>query len=435
MPLAWHNPLTNRSYLIAATDCTYAAVGPSLAAVSGPHDCTRRPYTAVNDSRPWSYANHQWLQSTRVFPNGSGFALIHNEFHGEMEHNKSYCSYDSKTDSGQCIEWSTDLGATTDGGVTWHQTHAPLITLPRKYVKDAAIAGYGELGAIIRNEHDGYYYAHVARSYRNNTDAGPRNTVGGGSCVVRTADPFDPSSFRGWNGTSWGTRWANPYSVPPPTSADLQLRTCAAVDQGGDTSAHINPKRFAGRLAQIEGWPSHVLLAWPKGKSRPRVAYSFPASSGAPDGPAPFTAWESPTYLDLSGWFDPCMGIEGLDFMYPNLIDHDSPFDLISGHSTGVTTAAAEEGDLARSDGLSYTLIANKSLHIYAIMERRYIVRIPVAWFRPGQQLPPLAYPPGPPPRLNPSGCTKFKVHVSDGSGVAGVYHLHNISILVNTLD
>ena len=180
MPDAWHNPLTNTSYLISATDCTYPTIGPNLSALTK-HDCSHSPYTAVNDSHPWSYANHQcklacqpthlllmhasatlpdsntatafcclplrngmgmdaeWipfaaqlsktlvvadrrnhrhtrmcihtpsytetptacpslshatarmhagLQSTRVFPNGSGFAFVHNEFHGEQEHNK-----------------------------------------------------------------------------------------------------------------------------------------------------------------------------------------------------------------------------------------------------------------------------------------------------------------------------------------------------------
>ena len=72
MPIAWHDPKTERSFLIAATDCTYAAVGPNLSSVSGRHDCSHKPYQAVNDSRPWEYANHQWLQSVRLYPNGSG---------------------------------------------------------------------------------------------------------------------------------------------------------------------------------------------------------------------------------------------------------------------------------------------------------------------------------------------------------------------------
>ena len=81
-------------------------------------------------------------------------------------------------------------------GSTWQLQHAPIITLPRKYVKDAAIAGYGELGSSLL--HDGHYYAHVSRHYNNNTGAGPPNTVATGTCVFRTADPTDPATYRGW---------------------------------------------------------------------------------------------------------------------------------------------------------------------------------------------------------------------------------------------
>lgn len=51
MPIAWHNPMTNTSYLISSTDCTYAAVGKTLDAVGGRHDCSHTPYKAINDSR------------------------------------------------------------------------------------------------------------------------------------------------------------------------------------------------------------------------------------------------------------------------------------------------------------------------------------------------------------------------------------------------
>ena len=307
MPLAWHNPITNKSSIICSTDCTYAGIGDNLGMVSGAHDCSHSPYKAINDSRPWAYSNHQWMQATRVFPNGSGFALIHNEFHGEQEGNSSYCSFDSKTSTGQCIEWSTDLGKTTDGGATWFQTHAPLITLPRKYIKDGMIAGYGEIGSIMRNAADGFYYAHIARSYKNNTGGGPPGTVGNGSCVFRTADPSNPSSYRGWDGTGWTMKAVNPYEYPyPPTLKELEQRTCAAVKQGGDRSMHINPKQFAGPVRDNNpGWPTHVLLAWPSGR-KSRVAYSFLAPDAAAAGPAPFTAWEAPTYLDVGAWMDPC---------------------------------------------------------------------------------------------------------------------------------
>lgn len=70
MPIAWHSPLRNLSFLVSSTDWgTYPTVGPSLSQLQR-HDCSRKVYTAGNDTRPWTYNNHQWLQSVRVFPNG-----------------------------------------------------------------------------------------------------------------------------------------------------------------------------------------------------------------------------------------------------------------------------------------------------------------------------------------------------------------------------
>eukprot|EP00035_Acanthoeca_spectabilis_P005558 m.115160 g.115160 ORF g.115160 m.115160 type:complete len:532 (+) comp13080_c0_seq1:71-1666(+) len=405
MPIAWHNPLTNLSSLISATDCTFPTVGPTLSEL-GKHQCAHPPYTAVNDTRPWSYANHQWLQSTRVFPNGSGVAIIHNEFHGEQLGNRSYCSFTSKTSTGQCIWWSSDLGRTTDGGDTWELSHAPLLTLPRQYVKDAPIAGYGEIGSII--QHDGFYYAHVSRSYTNNSGCGPAGTVGSGTCVVRTKTPSDPASFRGWNGTSWGTEWVDPYVTPTPPT-ELWRRTCKAVDLGPSALhvSHLNPKTFAGRLTSVPGWPSNVMVGLPPGKNGSKVAVFYPG-----DG-EPFTSWTQGPELRLDEWMDPCtIGAGRYAWMYPNLIDHGSPFELSRG------------GDEDRvSDGLSYTLVGNTSLHLYAVLSRKFIVRIPVAWFLPGQQLPPSPYPPAPPAPLNPSSCPVFKVTNASLAGVDGVYH------------
>lgn len=57
--------------------------------------------------------------------------------------------------------------------------------------------------------------------------------------------------------------------------------------------------------------------------------------------------------------------------MYPVLLDHDSPFSL------GTDRDSLE----VRASALSYGLVGNESLHIYFVVARSLIVRIPVAWF------------------------------------------------------
>ena len=73
-------------------------------------------YRSSSDSSVCAFFGLAKFRRTQVFANGTGFAFVHNEFHGEQEHNRSYCSFDSKTDTGQCILWSTDLATTVNGG-------------------------------------------------------------------------------------------------------------------------------------------------------------------------------------------------------------------------------------------------------------------------------------------------------------------------------
>eukprot|EP00947_MAST-08B_sp_MAST-8B-sp1_P001548 g1548.t1 len=498
MPIAWHNPLTNETSLISATSWgTYATVGANLSQLAerGRHDCSHQVYKAINDSRPETFENHQWLQSVRVFPNGSGVALVHNEFHGEQEGIREYCSFDGKTPTGQCIEWSTDAARTADGGSTWQLVAAPVLTLPRRYIKDAALAGYGALGPMQFLSEDeretneegreeakgdgdgdgdgngdgngdgdnggksiagGYYYGHVYRSFHNGTGAGPPGVSAKGICAWRAQDPTDQASFRGWNGSAWASRWINPYaplssspspstepSLPPPD--DLWKYTCATIDTGGDGSSHPNLKEFAasadvgggagaGAAAAAdtapaaaaaapfgEDWPTHVMFGWPEGKAQV-VSYSFASVRAAGGGrrrrtrrihdeAQPFTEWSPAQYLDVSDWLDPHT-LKGLKLMYPVLLDDDSPFTLRSKRQQDPVQAAA--------DMLSYNLIGNRSLHLWAVFERQLIVRIPVAWQAPPSTKPRPEPPAGPFPPLPPVPANCSFVRVS-GAGLAGV--------------
>ena len=141
-----------------------------------------------------------------------------------------------------------------DGGATFHRVDkaTPLFSLPRPYVKDAKLAGYGALGGIQWDTATQAYYGHVARTYQNGTGAGPPLPPDApldfvrGVCAWRSTNLSDPRAFRGWNGSSWGTVWGfNPYDGPyPADAATIARRSCASIDTGGLGSSHPQPRRL-----------------------------------------------------------------------------------------------------------------------------------------------------------------------------------------------
>ena len=407
MPLAWHNPQTNETSLISANDWgTFATVGSSLDALRA-HDCSHRVYTSVNSSVPWSYANHQWMQSVHVHPNGTGYALIHSEFHGGMVGNASLCS---STGPAGCQYWSAGLGVTSDGGSHWTLAAPPpahrAFSVPTKYVKDANNIGFGAIGAMAQPvEKDGFLYGHIAQ-------------VSHGTCAWRTTDLADPRAFRGWNGTHWATTWIDPYA-DPATGGD---HTCLPVETGIDGNSHASVRTFAGPSWRPEGWPSHVMLGWTEGK-RNAVGYSFPAwkeSGGAGATAAPFTQWTEGQYLSIDDWIPHELRGCG-SLMYPSLLDADSPFGLAANHGGNYSGNHTSSGDDAAL-GLSYGLIGNKSLALYFVIGRKYIARLRVAFLPAGAPEPgPGPFPPAP-RAFNPVNCSALAVSGAGRSDVNGVY-------------
>ena len=145
MPIAWFNRLENQTYMIAAASgATFPNVGPSLNQVS--HRCDHSIFNSTMNLDPSSYANWQWLQSVHMFPNGTGYGLVHNEFHGfsRLENATRYCSL--KTDrSHNCNLWSTGLAYTVDGGKNFRLIAEPpehlVAALPYQYTRNQSTTG------------------------------------------------------------------------------------------------------------------------------------------------------------------------------------------------------------------------------------------------------------------------------------------------------
>jgi len=396
MPEAWHNPLTNQTSFISATDWgTFATIGPSLNELTK-HDCTHRVYTAINSSVPSDLASHQWLQSSVVFPNGSGAALIHSEFHGGMTGNYSLCSV--QHNQANCQYWSAGLGVTHDGGNHWTLIDEPpkhlTFAIPRKYEKDSETTGFGAIGGLVFDDASGHFYGHVKQILAG---IDPADTSATGVCAFRTPNIFDPRAFRGWNGSAWAVTWVDPYTASPQelTTGD---HTCAVIGAG---TSHPNMRRFAGDWRPTD-WPSHILLGWPEG-AKNKLSYSFPAWGSKSD--AAFTQWSTAQIVDVGGWLNPEI-FGPAHLMYPALFDADSPFKLGKGSA----------------QGLSYSLLGNESVFVYFVIGRKYIARLPMA-FVPGDAPDPIPpFGPSPPPPMDSKICPQFTVTGAGQADVNGIY-------------
>ena len=155
MPIAWYD--RNKSitrFLTANHRHMNAGVGFSLDNLTG---CNNGPvYHSYGNSTPQSYANYQWLQSVRVFVNGTVAALVHNEFKGDFEGGpkSAYCSKRYKHGQATCEMWSTGLAVAFDGGQHFKLAQSPpkhlVAALPYTFVKDQPTAGYGAISSILR---------------------------------------------------------------------------------------------------------------------------------------------------------------------------------------------------------------------------------------------------------------------------------------------
>ena len=115
MPAAFYNRRDNTTIFWAAVGTElHPSIGPSLNNLK--HECSGGSiFNATQDQHPESYANFQWMQSVTAMPNGTVFALIHNEFHGWNVTNRShYCSIEKSNSTHRlgdyCNMWSTGLG-------------------------------------------------------------------------------------------------------------------------------------------------------------------------------------------------------------------------------------------------------------------------------------------------------------------------------------
>jgi hypothetical protein len=207
----------NEVHLIASHYVVRAMVGPTLDTVK--HDC-RVIYRSPEDSDPSHFQHRNWLASFYGVKARGIAALVHSEY--EADKIPGMCA--TPNDTNNCW-WNTVTFAwSEDNGYTFQVPTPPrnlVASLPYPYVTGNRAGAYGyESPTNILKVKD-FYYAMV--------NDWPFKAQQYGPCLIRTADVFDPGSWRAWNGSDFNVRFINPYEEKNARAAE---HVCTPVFSG-----------------------------------------------------------------------------------------------------------------------------------------------------------------------------------------------------------
>jgi hypothetical protein len=203
---------TGTVHFVSASSEMFQSLGPGLDSLT--HSCEAAHYSA-DDPNPAAYNDATWLDAFYTFDGRKIAALTHTEYHGWVHpgecrtKNIFTCEYDSDT-----------YHESNDGGYHFNSSKAPnniVAAVPYKYVIDRGPVGYSVDTNIV--EFGGWYYA-IATDDGNwppncSGQVGPhRCLITNGGAPIRTTDVFDPSSWRGWNGSNFAVSFVDPYLSP-----------------------------------------------------------------------------------------------------------------------------------------------------------------------------------------------------------------------------
>jgi hypothetical protein len=172
------------------------------------------------DGSPADFNHKEWIASLHTDDGRRIATLVHAEYHGTQP---GTCIQNEPT---SCWYNAVTLARSDDGGRSFTQLPPPrqlIAASNNRYQPGGAPTGIFSPSNIVRAR-DGYYYAIVVS--REPSGAG-------GSCLMRTGNPFDPSSWRAWDGRGFGIRFTDPYRTTPGAG-----RPCVPVASAAIAAMH-----------------------------------------------------------------------------------------------------------------------------------------------------------------------------------------------------
>ena len=167
----------------------------------------------------------EWLASPWT-PDGKNiYALVHNEYQGQLFTGGAAVRGESQTDAQVLVQLDHERRLDRTPAPPSRRRRRPthlVATIPYQFAKDGP-NGYFTPSNIVRSG-DGYFYVDVPRP----ADKGLQQM---GACLMRTRDLSDPTSWRAWNGTAFTVQFQNPYrrTVRPCRSTCARRSTSCSI--------------------------------------------------------------------------------------------------------------------------------------------------------------------------------------------------------------
>lgn len=186
------------------------------------------------DADPAKYDGRRYVTSTWTADGVRVAALVHNEYHADVHPGR--CLFKSDL---ECW-WNSVLGfRSVDGGANFSPAD-PLVVAAAPFAQDV---GQGRHRGFFNPSNmfgkDGYVYAFVSTTGWSGQ--------GAGECLIRTRDPMDSASWRGWDGRDFTVRWRDPYRN---ASKEAQA-PCAIVEPFGYPVGSVVRHRTSGEFVGV----------------------------------------------------------------------------------------------------------------------------------------------------------------------------------------
>jgi hypothetical protein len=171
------------------------------------HRCTPTMMTSSFDGDPSKYDDKQWLAAPWTSDGVTVYSLVHQEYQGWRYASGGYCirSGETASERQQCWYNSVTLAVSTDGGSTFSHATPPghlVASSPEVFVRGEGPTGFFQPSNIVRGQDGWHYFLSRVMS------VGVQPI---GTCVMRSRNIADPTSWRGWSGSDFTVRFPNPY--------------------------------------------------------------------------------------------------------------------------------------------------------------------------------------------------------------------------------